>query len=131
MCKAMIINNSKLKDYNLIASLAVFREVLDSQNDIYGLISTFIIDIIKINNLRTFSLEKLTNLLNENYGFQIPSPIIKTAINRVDFVIKKEGSYIVEKDITSIFSNIQDKKSIILNSNKVIIEIINYYFVTI
>jgi len=44
------------EDNRLLASLAVFRELYNAEKDVYGIISVFLTDIIKIESLYSFTL---------------------------------------------------------------------------
>ena len=86
-------NNTE--DNKLLASLSVFRQLFNAEKDVYGVISVFLNDLIKTHNLLSFNLNEITNLLNQTYEFDIPSPVIVTSLGRLKYLEKSFGSYIV------------------------------------
>ena len=83
----------------LIASLAVFRELYDSEKDIYGVVAVFISDVINDNSLKTFSLTEITELVNKTYELKIPSAVIRASVKRLSEYVEKNDSiyYVNEK----------------------------------
>ena len=85
------------------ASLALFGKLYDLNKDIVDVIISFIKDFIMIKSLHTFSLEELTNAINEYYGFNIPTAVIKNALKKIATITKHRQQYTVtyidEKDI--------------------------------
>ena len=74
---------------NKLASYAMYRQLYnDGKKDTYFIISKFIEHIIVTNKLNSFDVEKISLLLNENFGFCIPSYVIQSAIKRIEFVSK-------------------------------------------
>lgn len=78
-----------------LASLAVFRELYNSQKDIYGVISEFLNGIITSNRKHQFNLTEITNLLNETFDFDIPEAVVHTSLRRLDYLKKEQGFYLV------------------------------------
>ena len=110
------------EDNKLLASLAVFRELYNSEKDVYGIISIFLNDLIKLKNLYSFSLNEITSSLNDTFEFDIPEAVVRTALGRLSFIEKKQGDYLVT-DITKINNqNIEAKQKDIQSNNKSIIE---------
>jgi hypothetical protein len=110
------------EDNRLLASLAVFRELYNSEKDVYGIISVFLNDLIKLKNLYSFSLNEITNSLNDTFEFDIPEAVVRTALGRLSFIEKKQGDYLVT-DITKINNqNIETKQKDIQSNNESIIE---------
>lgn len=110
------------EDNRLLASLAVFRELYNSEKDVYGIISVFLNDLIKLKNLYSFSLNEITNTLNDTFEFEIPEAVVRTALGRLSFLEKKQGDYLVT-DITKISNqNIETKQKDIQSNNESIIE---------
>lgn len=104
-----------------LASLAVFRELYDNKNDIYGVISDFIVEIIITNSLRSFGLTEITSLLNKEYYFNLPEAVVKTSLKRLKFLIKDSGSYSLNHEIPFQSRIDEDKKESIQKNNKNII----------
>jgi len=110
------------EDNRLLASLAVFRELYNSEKDIYGVISVFLNDLIRQKKLYSFSLNEITNSLNITFEFDIPEAVVRTALGRLKFLEKKRGDYLVT-DINKINNqNIETKQKDIQSNNKSIIE---------
>lgn len=110
------------EDNRLLASLAVFRELYNSEKDVYGIISVFLNDLIKLKNLYSFSLNEITNTLNDTFEFEIPEAVVRTALGRLSFLEKKQGDYLVT-DISKISNqNIEIKQKDIQSNNESIIE---------
>jgi len=98
------------EDNRLLASLAVFRELYNAEKDVYGIISVFLSDLIKIENLYSFSLNEITNKLNNTFEFEIPDAVVRTALGRLKFLEKQQGIYLVT-DVSNITQNLLIKKS--------------------
>ena len=102
--------------------MAVFRELYNSEKDVYGIISVFLNDLIKLKNLYSFSLNEITNTLNDTFEFEIPEAVVRTALGRLSFLEKKQGDYLVT-DISKINNqNIEIKQKDIQSNNESIIE---------
>jgi hypothetical protein len=104
------------EDNRLLASLAVFRELYNAEKDVYGIISVFLSDLIKIENLYSFSLNEITNKLNSTFEFEIPDAVVRTALGRLTFLEKQQGVYLVT-DISNINTEYFDKKKQSIQSN--------------
>jgi len=110
------------EDNRLLASLAVFRELYNAEKDVYGIISVFLTDLIKIEKLYSFNLNEITNKLNSTFEFEIPPAVVSTSLGRLTFLEKQQGVYSVN-DISSINTEIFDqKKQTIQSNNETIIE---------
>lgn len=120
------MRNNK-QDNKLIASLAVFRELYNAEKDVYSIISVFLADIIKSNNLYSFSLSEITELFNKSYEFEIPPAVINTSLGRLEFLEKAFGSYRVT-DISKIIETEIDNKQaeISINNDYIIQNLLNY-----
>lgn len=84
-----------MKEKNLLASLAVFREFYDKESDIYTIISTFINSLIIENKLSSFSISEISGLLNSTYEFTIPYAVVKTSLKKLDYLTKTDNTYVV------------------------------------
>ncbi len=104
-----------------LASLAVFRELYDSEKDVYGVICAFLGDIIISNAKYRFSLPEITNLLNRTFSFSIPEAIVATSLRRLN--VEKENSFYTVNDITMIGNfKVTTLQEEIGTSNDIIIE---------
>lgn len=64
----------------LIASIVVFKELHDSNKDIYDIISEFLKATIIQNRKWSFSSTEITKLLETEFDFKIPEAVIKTTL---------------------------------------------------
>lgn len=113
----------QIKENNnrLLASLAVFRELYNAEKDVYGIISVFLNDLIKTNNLYSFSLNEITEKLNSTFEFDVPTAVVKTSLARLSFIKKTRTDYIVN-DVSKIrVHTIDEKQDKILSNNETII----------
>lgn len=104
-----------------LASLAVFRGLYNKKNDVYGVISEFLKDVIVTNSKHQFGLSEITELLNATFDFNIPKAIVQTSLKRLDFVEKTEGQYVA--------NNLFNVSQTTINSDKEKIEINNNYLI--
>lgn len=111
---------STQEDNRLIASLAVFRELYDSEKDVYGVISVFLAEIVKSNSLYTFASGEITAILNKTFEFDIPPAVVNTALGRLDFIERQQGSYVVTNQNISK-TLVDSKQTEISASNETII----------
>jgi hypothetical protein len=111
----------KKQQITSLASLAVFRELYNSQTDVYGVIGKFINEIISSKGKYSFSLTEITNLLNENFGFNLPEAVVSTSIGRLDNIIKEYELYTVEKKHKQTGSEVNAlQQESIKSSNRII-----------
>lgn len=110
------------EESRLLASLAVFRELYNSQKDIYGVISEFLNGIIKSNKKYQFNLTEITNLLNNTFDFDIPEAVVYTSLKRLDYLKKEQGVYLVKNVLkeNALYVNTLQEKAI--TSNNTLIE---------
>lgn len=109
------------EDNKLLASLAVFRELYNAEKDVYGIISIFLSDVIKINGLYSFNINEITEKLNSTFDFEIPVSVVKTSLGRLKYVQKLQTEYIVN-DISKIKTqDVDEKQHVILLNNDTII----------
>jgi hypothetical protein len=99
-----------ISQVNKLASYATYRQLYnDGKKDTYFVISRFIEHIILSNELNSFDVEKISSLLNENFGFNIPSYVIQSSIKRIEFVSKKDGQFLVSRENISLDSEIKEE----------------------
>ena len=116
-----------IEESKCLASLAVFRELYNSEKDIYGIISEFLVDLIISNSKHSFNLTEITNLLNQEYDFSIPEAVVRTSINRIKSINRIDGIYTLDNLSDLKSKNVNVKKEQIQNSNDIIIEsLFNY-----
>lgn len=69
-----------MKNKQLLASAALFRELYDSDRDIYDVIGEFIRASIQLNCTWTFNVSDCSKGLEKTFGFEIPDAVIKTCL---------------------------------------------------
>lgn len=98
-----------MKDPRLLASVALFRELYDSDKDIYDVISEFIRAAILLRSKWTFNAIECTEDLKEIFGFQIPEAVIKTCLRSR---LKKTGELSLSHGTYSVTDKLDRSKSI-------------------
>jgi hypothetical protein len=113
-----------IEDSKCLASLAVFRELYNSEKDIYGIIGEFLKEIISSRAKHQFTLTEITQLLNDTFDFKIPEAVVSTALSRFKGSLEKaQGLYTIKNLATfSISGKLTEKHSLIQNNNNIIIE---------
>jgi hypothetical protein len=106
---------------NCLASLALFRGMYDSNNDVYSILCEFIKDIIINEAKYSFSLSEISHLLNVNYDFKIPDAVTKTAIRKIEGITLNNSIYSVDRPKLSSQNNLSIIKSTIIQDNDFII----------
>ncbi len=90
-----------MKTSKLIASVVVFKELLDSDKDIYDIISEFIKSAVLSNNKWKFNSTEIKGLIEHEFDFELPEAVIKTTLKRrlakAGFLNFESGEYHVTK----------------------------------
>ena len=120
-----------MKDKNLIASVALFSELYnsDTYKNIPEIIAEFIRGAVIFENKYSFNSTELKDLLNRIYGFDIPESVIRTTLqNKFKDEIKRENNYFhFDESIKNRQLNINsDFNEINKSQNQVIEDIYNY-----
>jgi hypothetical protein len=120
-----------MKDKNLIASVALFSELYnsDTYKNIPEIIAEFIRGAVIFENKYSFNSTELKDLLNRIYGFDIPESVIRTTLqNKFKDEIKRENNYFhFDQSIKNRQSNINsDFNEISKSQNQVIDDIYSY-----
>ena len=115
-------DNSKL-----LASLAVFRELYDSEKDIYSIIASFLNDLIRKEKLNVIGINEITEKLNSEFEFDIPSAVVKTSLKRLDY-LQNLGTHFIVTDFSKIReSNIESKqKDSIVHNNEILLSLYDF-----
>ena len=123
-----------MKDKNLIASVALFSELYnsDTYKNIPEIIAEFIRGAIIFENKYSFNSTELKDLLNKIYGFDIPESVIRTTLqNKLKDGIKRENNYFhFNEGIKKSQLNINHDFQEISKSQNQIIEDIYHYIET-
>lgn len=113
-------DNTTMNENKVLAGLAVFRSLYDSEKDIYEVIAAFLKEIIFDNKLYSFTSEEITNKLNSIYQFDIPVAVVSSSLKRISFITKSNGHYVItENNILS--SVIGEKEENVINAHKEIL----------
>lgn len=75
-----------------MASLAVFRSLYDKEKDLYSVIASFSKQLIISQRLNGFELQEFCSKFKDEYGFDLPTAVIKTSLKRLNF-LKIEHTY--------------------------------------
>lgn len=120
----------KNKNNNLLASIAVFAELCDSEKDLRSILKEFIKSVFEIENIYSVDVTQVTSLLNKHFDFELPEAVVRTCLNSLkkdEYLKRSDGKYHKlksEKELNDISEKLQFKK----NSQKEIeIALINYY----
>lgn len=102
-----------MKENKLIASVVVFKELLDNNKDIYDIIAEFLIAGIIDQQKWSFSSTELKKLVEDVFDFKLPEAVIKSALkNRLiksNFVALKDGLYSVQNIQESIDPKFEER----------------------
>lgn len=79
-----------------LSTMAVMSELYNLKKDVYDVISEFLKETIISNKKNCFSLTEITLLMNEDFDFNIPEAICKTALKRIDTIELSQGMYSVD-----------------------------------
>ncbi len=112
-----------LEESKCLASLAVFRELYNSERDIYGIIGEFLKEVISSNGKHQFSLTEITQILNDTYDFKIPEAVVNTSLNRFrEFISKSLGLFTITNQAAfAITGKLTVKHAEIRSNNEIII----------
>ncbi|MDP4266302.1 MAG: hypothetical protein Q8880_02565 [Bacteroidota bacterium] len=114
---------NKSQEGKCLASLAVFRELYNSERDIYGVICEFLKEIISTKGKYQFTLNEITQLLNDTFDFEIPEAIVNSSLNRFKdslekadaiYTVTNNSAFQVNGKITGTHKNIKDSNDIII-----------------
>lgn len=73
-----------MRERTLLASIALFTELYNSQKDVYDVIAEFIKAAMAIENAKVFDATKATQMLTELFELEIPEAVVRTTlINRL------------------------------------------------
>ncbi len=101
--------------------MAVFRELYNSNKDVYGIIAEFLDEVIATNGMHQFNLTEITNLLNVTFDFSLPEAVIHPSLRRLDYINKEHGIYVANPLPKTSAHNISTLQKEIIASNELII----------
>ena len=83
-----------MEDNQSLAAYITFRQLYNKNHtDHLSIIAEFIKRVIHSNKLRMFTINDISTCLNNEFDFFIPTSIIKSAINKIDFVYRENNKY--------------------------------------
>lgn len=104
-----------MNTYETLAAVAVFRELYDSNKDIYDVLSLYVKEVILSEHLASFTCPEITEKINRNNSFKINESVVKTALKRLS-IPRERGVYTVpeeflaEKSTEAFQSQVQQNK---------------------
>ena len=81
-----------------MASLAVFRDLYNTKRDIYSVIAEFAKLALAEKALSSFNLQQMVNIINQEYGFDLPVAVVKRALGKLNFLDNNKSSYTIKQD---------------------------------
>ena len=81
-----------------MASLAVFRDLYNTKRDIYSVIAEFAKLALAEKALSSFNLQQMVNIINQEYGFDLPVAVVKRALGKLKFLDNNKSSYTIKQD---------------------------------
>ena len=85
------------KDNKILATYVIYNSLYkDKRTDVYDIVSEFVKYVILKEHNTSYSQLEISELLNQNFGFQIPALVLKPATQRIDGIQQKNGKYIVQ-----------------------------------
>ncbi|WP_299800675.1 hypothetical protein [uncultured Maribacter sp.] len=102
-----------MKENKLIASVVVFKELLDNNKDIYDIIGEFLKASILEEKKWNFTSTELKNILEKVFDFKLPEAVIKSTLKnrlvKTNFVSLDNGTYTVNNVNEQIDSEFEKK----------------------
>lgn len=83
---------------NLLASIAVFAEMCDTETDIQSIINEFIKSVYAFEKSWALNSKDVEQLLKKHFDFDIPEAVVKYCLNSLknkNFLEKKEGQFVL------------------------------------
>ncbi len=119
----------KTSSISLLASFATLKSLNDEKkySNAYQLLSEFIAYIIKEKALYSFSAIQMKNELTTVFGFDVPEAVVKTAINSLKYVSKKNGSFLVETNNMVLNDKFAEIKGLAESNNNSLINKVEAY----
>lgn len=85
-----------------MASLAVFRSLYDKDKDLYSVIASFSKQLIIDNRLNGFELQEFCSKFKAEYGFDLPTAVIKTSLKRLKFLKIEQTYYTLNESLDDL-----------------------------
>ncbi|MGO4818219.1 hypothetical protein [Flavobacterium sp. W22_SRS_FP1] len=111
----------------LLASYALFKGLFDLGKDIYGVIAEYLKKTISDKGLYNFTLDEITQILNNDFEFNIPNAVVKTSLNRIDNLTRIGASYTVNNPNDYILKDFNEFEQDYEKKNETIIQTLIKY----
>lgn len=115
-----------MKEINLLASVALFSELYNNNNnDVSDILAEFIKGAIVSEKKWVINSKDLTQLLEKVYEFKIPESVVRTVVrNKLKNIAPKDinGFYVFNNSIEENFSSINEEYNSFLKIHKGILE---------
>lgn len=85
-----------------MASLAVFRSLYDKDKDLYSVIASFSKQLIIDYRLNGFELQEFCSKFKDEYGFDLPTAVIKTSLKRLKFLKIEQTNYTLNESLDKL-----------------------------
>jgi hypothetical protein len=82
-----------------IASIAMFRELVNHGLGVYDILAEFLKYTIYTQNAQTFTALEINNLLKKLFYFSVPDVIIKVSLKKIKEIEEKSGKYVLTSKI--------------------------------
>ena len=110
------------KDNKILATYVTYKTLYkDKRTDVYDIVSEFVKYAILKEHNPSYSQLEIAELLNQNFGFQIPSLVLKPATLRIDGIQQKNGKYIVQYSKIQENSKFSEMHQKAIQENEIII----------
>lgn len=109
-----------MEDNQSLAAYITFRQLYNNNTDHLSIIAEFIKRVIYSKKLNNFSISQIREYLNEEFDFLIPDSIIKSAINKIDFIKRDNNRYVVQCNMDFSAQSAIDKyykEALVLNKS--------------
>ena len=81
-----------------MAALAVFRDLYNQKRDVYCVIAEFVKLAIAEKALSCFNLQQMVNIINQEYGFDLPVAVVKRALGKLSFLDNNNSLYAIKQN---------------------------------
>lgn len=115
----------------LLASIAVFADLCNSEKDLKSILTEFVKSVFSIEKKFAMDSNEVTILITKHYGFELPEAVIKTCLNNLvsgDLAEKISGKYFVQDDkvqTQDLNRRLEEKKELQIQIENELIEYIH------
>lgn len=110
-----------------LASYVTFRQLYDDgKNDIYGIISRFVEEIIITSHTFSFNVVEMSESIRSQFGFVIPDYVVQTAIRRLKYVSRENKAFVVDYNQLPKSDLSTKYASIVANNDNLVEKLVSY-----